>query len=497
MDDLKKISKEIAKGGSQSFLLKIFVNFAGIVITIVLARGIGAEHFGIYSLAVSIIYISSKISVFGMNNAILRFFPVCKKDKRDLRGLIFSSFSITLFLSGTLLVLYYIGAREYVNKFFNMAGLDDVISKLLIVLPFIIFTQLAASLFQAEKKIVKYINYSDLYQKLFFLTFLAALSLTSISLSNVVYAFEFSVFVVFIMSLFELTKRFHPQIKRTKARFRIKELISFSAPSFLIGFSFVLLMQIDRIMVGLLMDSHSVGVYSVSAKIAVFMNIVLVSMNSIFVPYISELYWNKRKKELSTIFQLVTKWTLIFSIVLFVFFFYGAEYILNSFGNEFPAGQSAFIILAFGFLLNCGFGSNGFMLQMTGHQNIEFFNSVVVLILNVFFNIQLVPIYGIAGAAMATCLSMLLINIARLVEFLKFSGIQPIGKAWLKVALLFVIIFSSSLFLRRFLGMNLIGDLLSFCVFCTIFSIFVYKNVIEDRDIMILSQVRQKVINKF
>ena len=67
----------------------------------------------------------------------------------------------------------------------------------------------------------------------------------------------------------------------------------------------------------------------------------------------------------------------------------------------------------------------GLMLTMTGHQKIELANSITFGGLNIFLNILLVQIYGILGVAIATGLSLSLINLARLLEVYYLFYLHP------------------------------------------------------------------------
>lgn len=454
----------------------------GIGVSVLLARRLGPEDYGIYALSLSILIIFFRVSLLGMDKAVLRFFPLYTKKADELKGLIHSVFLFVFFLSIGGGGAGWLCADQWIDTVFGIPRLHSAFSFCMLFLPFMAANQIVAVLFQARKDMVRFIGYSDLYQKLIQLLIIIVIGFTGFSLSKAVFSYGISVCAVSLFALFSYRKCFYPLISGGKPHYQIDELINFSIPSLFVGLGFILLMQVDRIMVGIYMTSYDVGIYAVCAKISMFMNIVLVAVNGAFVPYISELYFTDRKNELESIYKAVTKLTWIFSILLFVFFFWASDYLLTFFGAEFIAGKTAFIILSFFFLLNCGFGSNGFMLQMTGNQRVEFINSTIALILNIILNIMLIPRWGVNGAAFATGGSLFVINISRLISFCKISHIHPLSRGWFLCLYGFVAFFVIFLLLQKHIQNEHLQHLLPFVGFCSCFSIFIWKVVLQNEE---------------
>jgi O-antigen/teichoic acid export membrane protein len=56
-------------------------------------------------------------------------------------------------------------------------------------------------------------------------------------------------------------------------------------------------------------------------------------------------------------------------------------------------------------------GSVGFILNMTGKQNILQLTALISVVLNVTLNFMLIPMYGIGGAAISTAIAGILWNL--------------------------------------------------------------------------------------
>jgi len=247
-------------------------------------------------------------------------------------------------------------------------------------------------------------------------------------------------------------------------------------------------------MIGIFIDSYEVGIYAVSAKIALLLNIFLVSFNTIFVPYISELYFGNRKNELAEVFKVVTKWIWACSIILFVFFFFLGKPILAIFGKDFSNGWVVFILLSFFYLINSACGSNGFLLQMVGKQYIELTNCIFVMIMNIILNIVLIPMFGIKGAALATGISMIVINILRLIEIFIMIKIHPFSESYVKVGINFILSGLVALVVSHFLKSGIQNQIISFVAFSISYVSFLYFVCLSKEDELILDSIKEKII---
>ena len=70
-------------------------------------------------------------------------------------------------------------------------------------------------------------------------------------------------------------------------------------------------------------------------------------------------------------------------------------------------------------------GPIGFILSMTGRQKLNLVNSIVLAGLHVVLIVIMIPKYGIAGAGLATSVSLGLLNIVRVVEVKVLYGFTP------------------------------------------------------------------------
>jgi O-antigen/teichoic acid export membrane protein len=156
-----------------------------------------------------------------------------------------------------------------------------------------------------------------------------------------------------------------------------------------------------------------------------FISLSLISFSKIFAPVISELWERGELVELKNTFKTVSKWILSLGYPIFLIIMLFAPSLLRVFGDDFVNASATLRLLAIGQMVNIAVGPAGFILSMTGRQNLNMINSIGLAALNIALNIILIPKYGIAGAALATTIALSLLNIARVIEVKVLYGFTP------------------------------------------------------------------------
>lgn len=487
------IIKTVAKGGALAFFATITSDVIGIAIMLILTRFLGPHFYGVYALGITISGLSSQVSLLGMKNGILRFFPIYREQPKELRGLLSSAFGLVVTISLIMMIFYLLTANLLATEVFKEPELTTVIRIFSLVLPFIVCINLIASVFQSEKNIFRCLTINVLYQKFFYFGLLIILALLGLKLYSAVLAYLLSFIIVCLIAILYFNREISPLTAggAGEASYHFKDLLHFSAPAFLIGFTYMLLIHIDRIMIGIFLDSSVVGIYVVSAKIAIFMNIFLGSFHTIFVPYISGLYFKNKIDELARVFKIVTKWVWASSIILFMFFFFLAKPILSIFGKDFSSGWLAFILLSLFFLINSGIGSGGFI-QMIGRQYIDLINCICAVLLNIALNAIFIPKLGINGVALATGISLVAMSIVRLIEIFLIIKIHPFSKSYLKIGIGFILSGLLALSINYLLKAGMENQIISFLFFFIIYVSFLYF-ILNEEDKLIVKGIKRKI----
>ena len=186
-----------------------------------------------------------------------------------------------------------------------------------------------------------------------------------------------------------------------------------------------LLNNTDAIMLGLLEDARSVGIYAVAAKCAILVSFPLTITNSTIAPLISQFHATKDHSQLQHALDHSMRLVNLASVAAFAGIVLFGEWFLAVFGDDFRSGIAALRILAFGALVNALAGPVANLLSLTGSEDYVSRVMVATTLLNIVLNLVLIPIWGIEGAASATAASMVIWNFLMYGAARKRLGVTP------------------------------------------------------------------------
>ncbi len=434
---LNKDFSEIFKGSLLTFISRVLAVFCGLASNLIIAKYYGAELLGIVALITSLLKVSGVFTSIGLNTALLRLIPeqLSKNSLSEARVLFFKSVKIVILVGSIVSLFIWFFTPEIVEGIYKDDSLTQWFSIAAILITALSISSLNLSGIRALKK-VKLFAAMQVVQPVLNLLLLILLTLWFFEQNNPVYIYFISICSSFIISSFVIIKCFNLGNGNLNEEHDLKlsyfSLIKLSWPMCLTSAMWVLMSQIDMIMIGSLLTKESVGVYAVVMKLGMFVNFVLASINTVLAPKFSELFYQNRMESLVKIAKKSSK--LIFittSPLIFILIMFG-ESILSFFGDEFLIGYTALIFIALGQFVNSVCGSVGYFMNMTGRQNT--FNRIVLcgLLCNILFNALLIPEYGINGAAVASFMSACLWNIVTLFYIKKkfgfYMGYLPLYK---------------------------------------------------------------------
>ena len=197
----------------------------------------------------------------------------------------------------------------------------------------------------------------------------------------------------------------------------------------LITGSHMLLNNADAIMLGLLADATSVGIYAVAAKVSVLVYFPLTIANAAVAPLIPRFHAQSDHAQLQQVLDQSMRLVTLLAVFLACVLCIGGHGLLSLFGRDFVAGYTALIILVVGGLINAVAGPSANLLSFTGSERFVSRVMIVTLGINIILNLLFIPRWGIEGAALATVISMMTWNLVTYVVSRRRLGVNPNG--WL------------------------------------------------------------------
>ena len=175
-------------------------------------------------------------------------------------------------------------------------------------------------------------------------------------------------------------------------------------------------------MLGILSSKKDVGVYNAAFKLAIIALIVINAVNTIFGPRISELFSQNKFDKIEKEYHNARKTTIYLTLPIIIILILFRKQLLLLFGNEFLYGETAFTIIVCGLLINIFAGGVDHFLNMTSHQKQLRTFTIISASLNVCLNYFLIKRMGINGAAIASLVSSLTINLLCIIYIKKEFG---------------------------------------------------------------------------
>jgi O-antigen/teichoic acid export membrane protein len=419
------IGRKVAKEASISFGGMGMGSLFRYLFSIMMARWLGPQMLGIYSLGNAVTRIGEIFGIMGLDNGVLRYVSREKEENANVRNSIYSSIKMGFISSLVIGLLIYFCSDWIVLTLFNEGEfLSTVIKVYALTLPFTV-TTLIASFATQGFKILKYKVFVNQIINPFTLLLTMILSYLFFGPNIAILApTVVSAVIGFFLILYYLKNFVDISINKVfNAKFD-NEILKFSLPLMFVSAIGIIMHWTDIIMLGVLDNAYSVGLYHPVERTAGLIRMILFAFASIFAPLFSQYFHEKNQTKMLEVFQLSTKWILLTSLPLFIFLILFSNTILMLFGSEFGNNALALPILTVGIMIQAVFGLGSPSLTMSGFQKYNLINALVALFTNIFLNIMLIPQFGIAGAAMGTTIALFLISLLRFVENYYLLGLN-------------------------------------------------------------------------
>ena len=429
---LKKIAKNAGITAAGNVIGFISSPISGIITT----RALGAEFYGIYTLATYWTNLLSEISRVGLGGTTIRFVAAYKGEGRldKAKGVILLSLKTGLII-GSLFTIFMILFPEpfcsLVIKRPDAASAFRFFS-FNILLTAIYGTFIAGLTGFQEQRYVVLANsvFGDLVKigsLILLLSFGLKLygALASSLLQDIIILFLSGIFLLRVFP--GLRKRTIVPVTEGKKLWKFSGTIF--ATSLFRRYTF----QLDLMFLGLFRSVTEVGLYAVALKLQPVIYMPHYAIMQIFGPIVAELYVRKDIQEIGSLYKTVTKWTASFSIPIFLTIVFFYDPILGIFGKEFHGAAASLLILSFGNIFHDILGISGQVITMIGKPVVNLINSLITTVAIILLFLLLIPQHGIIGAAIAYTISNLFINTLQVIQVYSFLKIHPFKKTLWKV----------------------------------------------------------------
>ncbi|MCB1422699.1 MAG: polysaccharide biosynthesis C-terminal domain-containing protein, partial [Nitratireductor sp.] len=212
-----------------------------------------------------------------------------------------------------------------------------------------------------------------------------------------------AVYVASILQFAVLARNLRKAVPSGPRKFLPAKWLAITMPIFLIEGFYNLLTNVDILFVSHYMRPEKVAVYFAAAKTLALVHFVYFAVKAAAAHRFSAYRTSGDHRRYEQFIQETVHWTFWPSLVLAVLMLVVGKYFLMLFGPAFvEEGVPIIWILTLGIIVRSSVGAAESVLTMSGEQKACAIVYAATLMFNLILNWQLIPVYGLNGAAMAT-----------------------------------------------------------------------------------------------
>ena len=481
-------ASKIAKETTVTFSGLVYGNFNRYLYSALLARWVGAEFLGIYSLANAIMLISEVVAKMGLETGVMRFVSRLNPelDQEKIQKIIASALKMTTIFSLVIMVALIISSGAIVKNILNEPSLLKlVIIIFAIAIPFNALTLVSAFATQGFKRLKYKILVTQFLNPTLLLTTMVIcywfISAESALMAPMLITGIIGFFVM-LGVLKKVTGVSNNQIMKAKVD---TSLLNFSYPLMFVTILQTFMHWMDILMLGYFTDATTVGLYHPAARTAGLLQALLLSFISIYAPMMAQFHREGDRKKMDDTYKLVSRWLLMCAIPISAIFIIFPGKVMLLFGPEYLPSAKILVILTGATFIQAIFGAAGPTLSMSGHTKLVLWNTIGAFALNFGLNIYLIPNYGIIGAAIATLTSLIVVGFARTIEVSVILRMNFFDRKVIKPIFAGIMVFTGLLLIKDFImPFHTLITLLSAGIFSVgSFGLIMWILKIEDEDL--------------
>jgi O-antigen/teichoic acid export membrane protein len=497
---MAKLAREVTKNAFFQGLAGLIGKVGALVFTIIIARMLLPERFGIYSLTLTIILTIVTISDLGLGTAITRYVSESlikkNKGKKEARSrfqflLKFKFFTslilafLLFVLAGPISVLFkkdLILPLQIGSIYLLMVSIYSVVLSLFLALQKLKYSAMTETIFEISKIVL-----------VFFFLYLYK------NVASVFIAFSISLSIVLVFSFFIINKKYGFLIKGKTEPVEKKRLLIFSGFLALNSLNAVIFTNIDKLMLGYFIKAEFVGLYTaIFTVISGFIGVL--GFYSVIFPVFVRLKGEKLKMVFKKTFHYLALIAFPITIGLAFLFlpllkiFYGQAYV--------PLEYKSTLLLTsvfLSFLVLEGMLSGLYTVMFNAKERpkwpalVMVIAAIINIVLNfifIYFLIKINPAYGLIGAAAATlisrCFNLVCLAILSKRKFNILPNFSSISKPILSSLIMLAFLF----LLNYFFKLNIFGVIITVIVAASVYlmAIFLIKGI-RGSDIKMLADL--------
>ncbi len=388
----------------------------------------GSEFQGLIVALLALSNLVQPFVSFGVQHALIKFYSTCKtKEERDR----LLSLSITLpLIIFAIIILLSVTFQNEIIAF--IASKNEAIGKYAFLIIAVAFSTAMFEVFYNWLRIQLHSVYGnflkEFYPRALIFTLLLLYAFGGLDLSGFIYALIIGYYLRLVLvisySLIKYTPKFSFKLPQ-----QFKPIFRYSLLIFMSGTAASLILDIDKSMISNVLTVDNVAYYSVAVFIASVIEFPGRAMFQIISPLVAQALNNNDEERLLLLLNKSANNLLLGSGLLFLLInlnlidFYQWVNL-----DGYAKALDVVLIISFGKLFSMSMGCLNNIITNSKYYQYVFWFSSASAILAVLLNLYFIQLYGIIGAAYATLIVIVVINLLKIMLVQIAFKMNPFGK---------------------------------------------------------------------
>ena len=423
----------------------------GFITVMWMSHLLSPEENGLVRILISYAALFSQFANLGFNSTTIRIFPHFKNVEKGHHGFLYYAIWVTAigFILSWLVFLLIkpqlIESNQEKSKLFV-----DYIFYLMPLTLFTVFFNIFDSYLRASYNSVIGPFSKEVVQRILILLTLLLYFLNYINFSLFMFAYIAFTCLPTLMLLFYIVKQKEWHIKPVRGFLSNdlkNEMLKISIYSILTGSAGAIVVNIDAIMVNQALGEKYTGIYGIAFYFGAIILTPARSLYRITSSIVSEHFKTNKLIEIHKLYIQSCNGQLAIGLLLYIGIFTNIDNILNLLPPEYASGKSVILIIGAGYLAEMATGINQVIIINSKHYKLDTYFVFIMVGLTVLSNWIFIPIYGIAGAALATAITTVIGNLLRFTLVYSKFKMQPYNVNSLKIIFIAIIAFLPGYFI--------------------------------------------------
>ena len=383
-------------------LSKIITSVIGLLTAMLLSRYQTLDEYGTYSQILLIVNLAISIFLLGLPNSINYFLSRCENQeaRSNYLSIYYTLNSILCVIMGVALVI----SEPIITSYFKNPLLKEYVY-IFMLLPWTKVTTTSVGHVLIVYGKIKKLSIFNFLCALLALMTIVIVKLYKGSFKEYMLLYIIGEIIIAI-SVYFIVWRLEKSLRVKYDKSTVKSILTYSIPIGLSGIVGTLMLEADKLIIGHLLNTESIAIYTNAAKELPF-SLISTSFTAVLVPQLVKYIKNEQKESAIALWGRTIEICFVFLMfIVTALVVFAPQIVQLLYSEKYIAGINVFRI--YSIILLVRITSFGIILNATGKTKYLLHTSIISLIINIFLDYCLYYTLGFIGPAVATLITLIL-----------------------------------------------------------------------------------------